>query len=292
MKPTVLLQLDPDAQPSVFDSVVAIDAGVSHVLRHGAVRPELVRDLVHGALFTRGGDDLNRTAVFVGGSDVGAAELVHREVRGAFFGPFKVSVLFDPSGCNTTAAAAVLAVMEGSLAKRGTMRGLVVTVLAATGPVGQRVARLLLRMEEVAEVRIGSRQLDRARAVGSLLRQATGRDAMPLATSSAAELVVALADADVVVAAGAAGMRLLPKSSASTARVLIDLNAVPPTGIEGVEPHDRATDRDGRLCWGALGVGSVKMKIHKRAIQALFESKDHLIDAEECLALGRALALS
>src|SRR4051794_21193361 len=113
-RPSILLQLDTDPQPSVFDAVVAIDAGVDHLLRHGGVRPEAVRELVYGALFTRGPADLNRTAIFVGGSDVAAGEAVLEAVKKTFFGPFRVSVLFDPNGANTTAAAAVLAAINGA----------------------------------------------------------------------------------------------------------------------------------------------------------------------------------
>src|SRR3954466_5543663 len=113
-KPTILLQLDPDPQPSVFDGVVAVDAGVAHLFRHGGVPPDKVRDLVHGALFTRGGPDLKRTAIFVGGSDVARGEAILKAVTDSFFGPFRVSVLLDANGANTTAAAAVLAALEGS----------------------------------------------------------------------------------------------------------------------------------------------------------------------------------
>ncbi len=71
-KPRVLVQIDCDPHPSVFDAIVAVDAGVDHVLRHGGVRPEEVRNLVYGAIFTRGVEDLRQTAIFVGGSDVSA----------------------------------------------------------------------------------------------------------------------------------------------------------------------------------------------------------------------------
>src|SRR4051812_44870573 len=113
MKKSILLQLDPDPQPSVFDAVVAVDAGADVLFRHGGVAPQAVRDLVYGALFTRGRTDLNRTAIFVGGSDVRAGEAILKAVTDTFFGPFRVSVLFDANGCNTTAAAAVLAAVEG-----------------------------------------------------------------------------------------------------------------------------------------------------------------------------------
>src|SRR5213082_1941909 len=73
-KRKILIQLDSDAQPSVFDRVVAIDAGADEVFSYGGVRPEQVRDLVHGAIFTRGPKDLHRTALFIGGSDVAAGE--------------------------------------------------------------------------------------------------------------------------------------------------------------------------------------------------------------------------
>ena len=66
----------------------------------------------------------------------------------------------------------------------------------------------------------------------------------------------------------------------------IDLNAVPPLGIEGVEMADKAKERDGVLGYGAIGVGDTKMKIHKAAIAKLFERNDQILDAEEAYALA------
>ena len=65
--PRILLQLDPDSHASVFDAVVAIDVGVDKLLQHRDVRPEQVRDLVNGCIFTRGPSDLHNTAIFIGG---------------------------------------------------------------------------------------------------------------------------------------------------------------------------------------------------------------------------------
>src|SRR3954466_15173598 len=80
-KRKILIQLDSDPQPSVFDRVVAIDAGADEVFSYGGVKPEQVRDLVHGAIFTRSPKDLKRTAVFIGGSDVAAGEKLLAEAR-------------------------------------------------------------------------------------------------------------------------------------------------------------------------------------------------------------------
>lgn len=286
-KPTILIQLDVDPQPSVFDGVVAVDAGVSHVFRHGGVTPGSVRELVHGALFTRGPADLRATAIFVGGSDVARAEAVLDAVRETFFGPFRVSVLFDPNGSNTTAAAAVLALADGL---GGELGGARVAILGGTGPVGVRVARLLAGLG--AEVALGSRDLARAEAAAARVQWHIGKHLDAFATADAAALAEGLAGASAVVASGAAGATLLPRavrSMLANVKVLIDLNAVPPLGIEGVEATDKRADRGGALAWGALGVGGTKMKIHKAALKALFTGNDKVIDAEEALAIGRGL---
>ena len=97
-KPKILIQLDTDAQPSVFDAIVAIDAGADQLLRHGGVEPVEVRELVYGGMFTRSPGDLSSTAVFIGGSNVEAAEAILAEVRKTYFGPLRMSVLLDASG--------------------------------------------------------------------------------------------------------------------------------------------------------------------------------------------------
>ena len=150
----------------------------------------------------------------------------------------------------------------------------------------------MLRESKEIEVRVGSRKLDRAEALAASLREETGRGASPFATADEEETARGIAGADLVVAAGAAGVTLLPAKlwKSSGIKVLIDLNAVPPTGVEGVEPTDKKKEREAVLCWGALGVGGLKMKIHKKALAELFNANGHVFDAEECLVLGRALA--
>jgi len=285
-KPKILLQLDTDEQPSVFDSVVAIDAGVDHLLRHHAITAGNVRDRVHGAIFTRGPDDLHRTALFIGGSDVARGEEVLGAITAAFIGPLRASVMIDSGGANTTAAAAVLAA-----AKHVELAGATALVLAATGPVGQRVAWLLAR--EGAAVRAASRRLDRAESVCQAIVQKTAAARIVACTANnPAELDASLADATVVFACGAAGIELLPAEAiarAKSLRAAIDLNAVPPLGIAGVKVTDKAVERNGVTYYGAIGVGGTKMKIHKAAVKALFEANDRILDAPEIFQIGRDL---
>jgi hypothetical protein len=286
-KPRILLQFDTDPQPSVFDAVVGVDAGVDHLLRHGGITPANVRDLVYGALFTRGPGDLQATAIFIGGSNVAASEAVLDAVKKTFFGPFRVSVLFDANGANTTAAAAVLTASQGL---GGRLDGVSAAVLAATGPVGCRAARLLSRLG--ASVAVGSRSLDRASEVADSLHETTGGRFTPFAASGPEALARALQGASVIISAGAAGVSLLPASvwnNLPDLKILIDLNAVPPSGIEGLEPNDKETQRGIVRTWGALAIGRTKMKIHQRAIRELFVANDKVLDAEEVLELGGSL---
>lgn len=286
-KPTILVQLDVDPQPSVFDSVVAVDSGVDQLFRHGGTTPENAVGLVHGALFTRGPDDLHRTAVFVGGSNVAASEAVFEKVKATFFGPFRVSVLADANGSNTTAAAAVL---SASIGLGGSLQGVSAVVLGATGPVGERIARLLSRRG--ADVAVGSRDQEKAEALARKLQGVTGGRFRSFGMAKSSDPAAPLKGAAVIIASGAAGVRLLPKSvweTLSDLKVMIDLNAVPPLGIEGVEATDKDQRRGAVRAWGALGVGGLKMKIHKKTLQALFESNDKIFDAEQVLDLGQTL---
>jgi hypothetical protein len=281
----ILVQRDTDAQPSVFDSVVAIDAGVDQLLRQAGVTAKNVRNFVHGAIFTRGPGDLKRTALFIGGSDVALGASVLEEVKRAFLGPLRVSVMLDPAGANTTAAAAALAA-----ARHLTLKGTQALVLAATGPVGQRVVRLLAR--EQAVVRVGSRSVARAQeVVDEVAGRVKGARLTAVATSSAEQVAKALDGVELLIAAGAAGIELVGESlrlQAKALRVAIDLNAVPPYGLSGVEVTDKAQERSGVICHGALGVGGTKMKIHKAAIGRLFDANDQIFDAEQLYELGKS----
>ena len=280
----LLLQLDADRHPSSFDRIVALDAGADEVLSYGGVTPDDVAPLVHGAIFTRGGVDLRSTAVWVGGSDVARAEALTAAVQKVFFGPFRVSLMMDANGCNTTAAAAV-ARLRGA----ATLDGARVVVLGGTGPVGLRAAGFLAR--EGASVVLGSRRLDRARAAAEQIRARFGVDVSPAETSDAAGTARALEGAVVCLAAGAASVVLLPRRvwvGHPTLAVLADVNAVPPLGIEGTESGDRGAERDGKQVFGALAIGSLKMKVHKACVASLFEKADAVLNAEAIYAVARA----
>jgi len=281
----LLIQLDTSPHPSVFDRVVGYDSGADDVLSYGSVTPEAVRDLVHGAIFTRGPKDLHHTAIFIGGTDMSQGERLLTAVRKAFFGPFTVSVMLDSNGSNTTAVAAVARLLRSA----GTARGQRAVVTAGTGPVGMRAAGLLAKAG--VDVTFTSRRsIDPARVEG-LVQRFGGRiqeAVMPDNTQAAS----VLEGVTLLLNAGPAGVTIVPKaawSGRSGLRAAADLNAVPPLGIEGIDVTDNAVEREGVTVFGALGVGSLKMKIHKACISRLFERNDLVLDAETIAEVAAGL---
>ena len=286
-KPKILIQLDTDPKASVFDAVVALDGGAEQLLQYSAIRPEDVRGLVHGAMYTRGPGDLKNTAIFIGGSNVTEGEAIANVARETLFDPFRVSIMLDSNGANSTAAAAVL-----SAAKHVSLSNSRAVVLAATGAVGQRVCRILANAG--AHVCIASRSMDRSReCIERLVAGGSPAEHLsPICSTELASLGNALSESQLMFGCGAAGARLLTADqlqSAKSLRVAIDLNAVPPTGIEGIELTDKGVQRGSRFDYGALGVGGLKMKIHKACIAALFESNDRFLDCQEMLVIGQEI---
>jgi methylenetetrahydrofolate/methylenetetrahydromethanopterin dehydrogenase (NADP+) len=285
----VLLQLDTDEHPSPFDAIVAHDADVDVLLSHGGVKPEPIRGLVQDAFFTRGLDDLRTIAVWVGGKDVAAGEVVFGEVQKAFFGPFRVSVMLDSNGCNTTAATTIALV-----AKARSLAGSRAVVIGL-GAVGLRSAVLL--QKEGCEVTVAALPPDlfgddRAyhRPRGLEVAQQLGLDVREPANR--AELEAILDGAQIVLSAGPAGVQVLRRefwAQHPTIEVLADYNAAEPLGIEGTKAIDDLAEYDGKLVLGALAIGGPKMKVHKACVRRLFESNDQVLDTDAVYAIAKEL---
>lgn len=281
----ILFHLDTDPIPNTFDTVVAYDGGADHVSCRGNVKPSTVGTMVDGAVFTRPPKLKKHTALFVTGSNMGEGEAVLASIRNHFFGDFRVSVMLDSNGSNTTAAAAV-----AYIAQHLTLRGKRAVVLAGTGPVGQRAAVMLAL--EGAEVVLTSRRLDRAETACEAMRRRFGVDLMAAATGDHAALEQALAGANIVLATGAAGVQLLHEDQwreLPALEILIDANATPPLGIRGIALADRATRRHGKLCYGAIGFGGFKLEVHRACVAKLFETNDLVLDAPEIFSLAKAM---
>jgi hypothetical protein len=285
-KRKILLQLDPDSHPSSFDAVVAVDSGIDFLFPYGGVTEDDVERLVHGCIFTRGPQDLNQTAIFVGGTDVRIGEEIAEKARKTFFGPMRVSIMLDSNGCNSTAAAAVLCASQ-----HVSLSNAVCLVLGATGSVGRRVCQLVASAG--AKVLVASRSLDRARMTcNDIASSNINENALEPLTMDSASVAQALSRATVVFGCGAAGAQLASQEmldAATNLKVAVDLNAVSPVGLAGIDIQDKAKPRGQRVDYGALGVGGLKMKIHKAAIKQLFTRNDLFLDAQQMMQIGQEL---
>ncbi len=284
----ILIQLDTDEHPSTFDAIVAHDADVDVLLQYGGVEPDVVKGLVQSAFFTRGPKDLANMAVWVGGSSVGAGEEVLAAVQEAFFGPFKVSAMLDSNGCNTTAATTV-----ARLAAEIDLKGRTVVIVGA-GAVGLRAAKLLadegceVTVSGIPASRFGDKPYRRARG----LDVAEKRDMKTIEPKDDDELAKSLDGASLVLAAGPAGVELLPESiwkKLDSIEVLADFNAAEPLGIEGTDAQDELEDYDGKRVLGALAIGGPKMKVHKTCVKRLFETNEAILDVDGVYEIAKEL---
>lgn len=289
-KRSVLIHLDCDEQTSVFDKVVAIDSGVDVLLSHSNVMPHQVRDLIHGAIFTRGSKDLHRTAIFVGGSNVDKAQEIHSQVRNSMIPQYglTVSSMVDANGSNTTAVAAVRVILNTFDCSMATA-----LIMAGTGPVGQRVASLLSRLG--CFVYVASRSLKKAQMICEgicLKRKRTSLQGV--ATENQTELRKIIEKCDVLIGCGAAGVKLAERHTwvLPNIKLALDLNGVPPGGLEGIEPTDNDVERNGIRCFGALGIGKLKMKIHRKCISALFENNQTVLEEDSIFDLSESVHYS
>jgi methylenetetrahydrofolate/methylenetetrahydromethanopterin dehydrogenase (NADP+) len=282
----LLFLFDTDPTPSAFDIVVGYDGGADHIIGYGGATPNNVGALVDGTIFTRGPNEKRHTAIFIGGGNMAAGEELLAAVTKRFFGNFRVSVMLDSNGSNTTAAAGV-----AQLAKGRDLGGKKAVVLAGTGPVGMRAAALLAK--EGAIVSLTSRVKQRAEAACRTIEARFGALPHPVEAIDSEARSTAIKGAHIVFAAGAIGVELLEArhwQSLSEIELIADCNAQPPLGVTGIEATDKAKDRSGKIVFGALGIGGLKLKLHRACISELFNRSDQVLDAEQIYVQAKAMA--
>jgi NADPH:quinone reductase-like Zn-dependent oxidoreductase len=194
--------------------------------------------------------------------------------------------MLDSNGSNTTAAAAV-----AKLAASGVLAGKKAVVLAGTGPVGQRAAAMLAK--EGAEVTLTARKMERAVQACANMKARFGVDMTPVEAFDNAARAKAIEQANIVLATGAAGVELLSIDQWQHnphIEMIADANATPPLGIGGTDVMDKGNLRNGKIIWGAIGFGSLKLALQRACIAKLFEDNNQVFDAENIFALAKEMA--
>jgi methylene-tetrahydromethanopterin dehydrogenase len=286
-KKQILHFITPLKNVSPFDVNMAADAGFDLVVPYSGVELREVTGLVQDAMFSRPPQDGQRTAFLIGGRDPALALDMLDAARRAMIPPhFEVSVMVDPSGAFTTAAAMV-AVAEKHLKARGRgLDGRKVAVLGATGPVG-RIAGLIAAQAGAEAVLVG---YDGIARVAAAAEQLGTRFGVPLAAADGSDdagKAAAVATAEVILAAGRAATRILTRAqlaAAAALEVALDVNAVPPEGLEGVGAFDDGKPIEGGrgVGVGALAVGNVKFRTEHEMLASMRDAapRRHLGIAE------------
>ena len=193
--------------------------------------------------------------------------------------------MLDSNGCNTTAAAGVALLNNvTSLQKK------IAVVLAGTGPVGQRAAVLLAKSG--AEVRLTSRKQSRSADACEEMKERFGVDLIPMQASDTDTTNKSLDGAHIVFGAAKAGIQLLGANqwqNHPTLEFMADVGTAQVLGFEGIDMMDKDTERHGKRIFGGIGIGALKLKLHRACITKLFDSNDQVIDAEAVYEIAQQM---
>lgn len=293
-KPFILHMITTAKNLSPFDVNMAVDAGWVAAIPYINVEPDEVQALVQDAIFSRSPKGLRNTGFFIGGRDPQQAMKMLITAQKSMFSPFEISVFADPSGAFTTAAAMVAVVEEELRTKFDTsLAGKNMLVLGGTGPVGQVAA--VIAAQAGAKVRIIGRQLEKALRIADMCNQEFGVHDISIDAGADADKADYISSVDIVLATGAAGIQLLSAeliASAPELKVAADVNAVPPSGVAGLDAFDNgkllASSTSGAVGIGALAIGNVKYQVQSMLLKKMIEvDKPIFLHFEHAFATAR-----
>lgn len=294
-RPHILHMFSPLKHVSPFDVNMALDAGFAAVVPYSDVELGEIAGLIQDAIFSRGPKNVTRTGAFIGGKSAGLALDMLDAARKAMFPPFQMSVFADPAGSFTTAAAMV-ACVEKALREHfdAGWSGRKVAVFGATGVVGY-AAGVIAGLEGAEVTLVG---YDGTKRVKAGAEDAKTRFDVELGFadgSSEDQKTDLVRGAEVVFCAGRAGTQVLSAKQIAAAKelkVAADVNAVPPSGIEGLGVQDDGTPLEGTpgRGIGALAVGNVKYQVESGMFERMIESEEAIyLDFRDAFAAARKI---
>ena len=291
----ILHMLAPQKHMSPFDVNMAADAGYKVIVPYINVALEEVGPLVQDAIFSRPPDYGVRTGFFMGGKDAILALDMMDAAAKAMVPPFQCSVFADPAGSFTTAAAMV-AWVESQLKQKFNRdwKGTKVAVFGATGVVG--FASSIISALEGADVTlVAHRGVDRVVKSAAVSKERFGVDLKAVAGETEEQKRDIIANAEVIFAAAAAGVRVVSTEHMAGAKnllVVADVNAVPPPGVDGMElfmDGDKLPNSN-VLGIGPLAIGDIKYKTESGLFKQMLSSKEPLaLDFRHAFTLARQL---
>ncbi len=295
-KPYILHMLTPAKNLSPFDVNMALDAGWERTIGYCSVVKDEVRVLVQDAIFSRGPTGAKRTGIFLGGRDMHLVMDMLDVCRQSMVPPFEVSCFADPSGAFTTAAGMVACAEKVLQDEFSTdFRGKRVIVLGGTGPVGSTAAVLAARAG--ADVTIMGRNKEKSRQAASLCNNRYGGGSTDVRGEANNAVDDLIRTADIVFAATAAGVQIISEKhikEAVSLKAASDVNAVPPSGIAGLQVTADCVpikgSGSGAIGIGALAIGNVKYQTQHKLLQEMRGSeKPVYLDFERAFEIAEEI---
>lgn len=280
-KPYVLHFITPAKNASPFDVNMAYDAGYDAIAPYTNVQLNEVMGLVQDAIFSRGPRGVWRTGMLIGGRDIDLAMDMLETAKKSMIPPFEISVFADPSGAFTTSGA-MMAVVERTLKRNfgGDLDGRKVSIFGATGPVGGCAAVIAAKHGAKVEL-VAHRSMADVQAKADSYNKRYGTKIGVVDGTSDALKKQILHSSDVVLCCAAAGVRVVTlemMAGSPTLKVVADVNAVPPTGAEGVGAMADGTPIEGTKAFGlgALAIGNVKYQVQQSMFRRMLEGQSHV----------------
>jgi methylene-tetrahydromethanopterin dehydrogenase len=291
----ILHMLSPRKHNSPFDVNMAADAGYKRIVPYVNVAIEELGSLVQDAMFSRPPQDGRRTGIFIGGKDAILALDMLDTTTKAMVAPFQVSVLADPAGSFTTAAAMVACVERVLKFKFGrSLKGMHVAVFGATGVVGF-AASVIAALQGASVQLVAHRGVERVVKSAAISKQRFGVELEPASGETDEERRTIIANANVILVAATAGTRVISAEQLNLAQgllVIADVNAVPPLGVEGLDPFMDGAPLAGcdALGVGPLTIGNIKYKTESGLFKQMIASNEPLaLDFRHAFTLAREL---
>lgn len=272
--PYMLFLLDTEEKVSPFDICMAYDSGFNVVIPYGNVAPEEARKIVQDALFSRSSIGVKHTCFFIGGKNMEKAEEILKVVRESMFPPFQTNVIIDPAGAYTTAASLV-AKIEYSLTKHnlGDLRDKKIAIFG-TGAVGRVAAILLTRLGCKVTIISPSSRPDGEEYIASvckMLHEKYGVSVEGAFAPTVEKKLKLINDANIIICAAAPGIQIISKemlNQMKSVKIVADVNAVPPLGVEGIKPNDDMREiSPGIFGIGALTIGKLKYRVEQEILK-------------------------
>ena len=296
-KRSILHMLDPMPNNSPFDINMAMDAGFEVLMPYSNVKLDSVYRLTQDTIFSRSPAGIKRTGIFIGGRDLGLAMDMLEASHQAMVPPFEVSVFADPSGAFTTAAALVACVEQALQIQHGKeLKDCRVLVFGGTGPVGIATG-IIASLAGADTALVDHLLLDSAMDVAKAFNRRFGCTLKGECARTEEDKATLIKEVDIIFCAAKAGIQVLSSEVLKAARnlkVVGDVNAVPPLGIEGIKrtdagtPFANAINAQGAVAVGALTVGDVKYQLQHRMLQLMLTTdKPVYLDFREAFNKAR-----